>query len=81
MLNKTYGTYQPNKTFFPQHWTRETLIKKVFEAYDDFVAKGAKAVLDKGKYRIQGYTAEQIKVEMLITQNGQITSAYPMLEL
>ncbi|HJZ22969.1 MAG TPA: EndoU domain-containing protein, partial [Candidatus Babeliales bacterium] len=58
----------PGKTFFPQHWSREEVISKLYEAYADFNKSGITPKLnDRGKYVIHGYTSEGIKIEMIIT--------------
>jgi hypothetical protein len=75
------GVLKKNKTFFPQHWTREKVISKILEAYDDFIVKGAKTfeLCSDGKYEFEGLTSEGIKIQLYLTKNGQITSAYPLL--
>ncbi len=75
------GSRIPNKTFFPQHWSREEVVRKIGEAYDDFIKSGAIAKKESGgKYIISGFTSEGIEIEMYITKNGQITTAYPIVE-
>ena len=70
----------PDKTFFPAHWSREDVIKKIYEAYDDFKKSGVNAALiPNGTYKINGFTTEGIKIEMLVTQKGVINTAYPKL--
>jgi hypothetical protein len=70
----------PDKTFFPAHWSREDVVKKIYEAYDDFEKSGANATLiPNGTYKINGFTKEGIKIEMLVTQKGVINTAYPKL--
>lgn len=64
-------------TFFPAHWSREQVIEKIYEAYNNFVKSGAKAELEGGKYYIKSTTNEGIKIEMYITTNGHIKTAYP----
>lgn len=72
----------PGKTFFPQNWSREKTISKIHEAYDNFIKNGATAYVEKrGKYVLQGMTEEGIKIEMYITRNGQILTAYPVVEM
>ena len=75
------GSRIPNKTFFPQHWPREEVVRKIGEAYDDFIKSGAIVKRETGgKYIISGFTNEGIEIEMYITKNGQITTAYPIVE-
>ena len=67
-------------TFFPAHWSREKVISKIHEAYNNFLKSGEKAIpKDGGKYVIRGLIEEGIKIEMYITANGVITTAYPIL--
>jgi hypothetical protein len=72
------GQRVPGKTFFPQHWSREEVISKIYEAYADFNKSGIAPELNaQGKYIIHGYTSEGIKIEMIVTQKGHMKSAYP----
>lgn len=75
------GSRIPGKTFFPQHWSREKVVSKIYEAYDNFIKSGAIPELNnKGKYVINGYTNEGIEIQMFITKNGQMATAYPIVE-
>jgi hypothetical protein len=92
-LNKTvdrFGCYKADllmcgktfrdKSFFPANWSREQVVIKIHEAYDNFIKSGKKAVLEANrKYKIQGFTNEGIEIEMCITQKGLIKTAYPLL--
>jgi hypothetical protein len=72
------GKRIPGKTFFPQQWSREKVISKIYEAYTDFTNSGITPQLNpQGKYIVHGYTNEGIKIEMVITQKGHMKSAYP----
>jgi hypothetical protein len=74
------GKLFKDKTFFPPDWTRQKIISKIYETYDDFISKGAMGKLTKdGKYIIRGTTSEGIEIEMYITKSAQITTAYPVL--
>jgi hypothetical protein len=67
-------------TFFPADWSREKVISKIYEAYDNFIKNGGSPDLMRDrKYKVEGFTQEGIKVVMHITENGLITSAYPKL--
>lgn len=67
-----------NKTFFPTDWSREKVISKIYEAYDDFISNGANATVTKGgQYKISGLTSEGIEIEMYITKKGRVTTVYP----
>jgi hypothetical protein len=75
-----YGeNYVKRITFFPSHWSREQVISKVYEAYNNFVKSGLEAELKNGKYLIKGFTDEGITIEMYITTSGHIKTAYPVL--
>lgn len=65
-------------TFFPAHWSREQVIEKIYEAYNNLVKSGVKFELENGKYYIQSTTNEGIKIEMYITTNGHIKTTYPI---
>lgn len=70
--------YIPDKTFFPQHWSQEEVISKIYEAYTNATKSGVPLKLEKdGKYLVRGLTNEGIKIEMHITQKGVIKTAYP----
>jgi hypothetical protein len=65
-------------TFFPAEWSREQVINCIYEAYDNFVEKGcAFEALGNGKYKVEALTKQGIKIEMYVTKNGLIASAYP----
>jgi hypothetical protein len=68
-------------TFFPSHWSREQVMNKIYEAYVNFIRSGSKPNLAKdGKYIIKGTIEEGIEIEMYITKNGHVVTAYPILE-
>jgi Bacterial EndoU nuclease len=72
------GEHVKEITFFPAHWSREQVISKIYEAYDNFIKSGALTELrPDGKYLIKGLTNEGIEIEMLISQKGKIVTAYP----
>jgi hypothetical protein len=74
--------YIKHITFFPSHWTREQVISKIYEAYNNFIKSGVQPILEKNQqYRISGFTQEGINIEMFITKNGVISTAYPILPL
>ena len=73
--------YVPNRPFFPAHWTREKVISKIQEAYNDFKKRNVNPPLNhKGKYTIRGFTYEGIEIEMILTTDGTIKTAYPILD-
>lgn len=68
-------------TFFPAEWSREKVIEKIYEAYNDFIKSGVKINPERdGKYIVNGFIKEGIEIEMHITQNGRVVTAYPILE-
>jgi hypothetical protein len=75
------GNFIKDITFFPSTWSRKQVMNAIFEAYDNFKASGAKGVLKSdGKWLIEGVTKEGITIEMYVTQNALITTAYPILK-
>jgi hypothetical protein len=66
-------------TFFPAHWSREQVVSKIYEAYENFVKSGIQAELKKDKYLVRGLTNEGVPVEMYITRKGHMVTAYPIL--
>lgn len=75
------GNFVKNVTFFPAEWPRDKVINKIYEAYDNFIKNGATGYIEKGnKYVIRGKIKEGIEIEMYITKNGNIVTAYPILE-
>jgi hypothetical protein len=74
------GEIKRGKTFFPSDWSREKVISAIYEVYENFIQSGVRPLLAKdGKYELSGFTKEGIKIEMYITQNGTIATAYPKL--
>jgi hypothetical protein len=70
-----------NITFFPAQWSRDKVISKIYEAYEHFINNGAMSYIEKdNKYVIKGMIKEGIEIEMYITKNGNIVTAYPFLE-
>lgn len=68
-------------TFFPSHWSRKQVMNAVIEAYDNFKSTGRiPQMRSDGKFLIKGFTKEGIEIEMYITQNMLITTAYPVLK-
>jgi hypothetical protein len=69
------------KSFFPAEWTREKVISKIYEAYENFVKNGGIPKLEhNGTYKIQSCIQEGVEIEMYITKKGKILTAYPILE-
>jgi hypothetical protein len=68
-------------SFFPAEWSREKVINKIYEAYDNFMKNGANArQLPNGRYLAQGLTSEGIKIDMHITKEAVMKTAYPVLK-
>ena len=95
IINKEYGKhacyvaellidnnlYVPNKPFFPAHWTQEKVISKIQEAYGDFKRKNINLPFNhRGNYIIRGFIREGIEIEMVLTMDNTIRSAYPILD-
>jgi hypothetical protein len=74
------GRFIKEISFFPTHWSREKVVSAIYEAYDEFVKSGRIAELGSdGKYFFDGFTKDGVKIEMYMTQNCKITTAYPLL--
>lgn len=66
--------------FFSAHWSREKVINAIYEAYNDFAQRGYKYTLQPdGKYLLKGVIKEGVEIEMYVTKNGKIVTAYPRL--
>jgi hypothetical protein len=76
-LVKIDGVWFDKKTFFPKHWTDETIIKKIFESLTRFYKEPV--LQDNGNWKIIGLTEESLKIETIISQCGKIITAYPHL--
>jgi|GEM_PF-3423133 len=69
-----------DKTFFPMTWSRQQVIDAIVEVYDNFKLTGLGAELQKdGKWLVEGTTKGGLTIQMTITQNSLITTAYPIL--
>ena len=91
MLHKEHAIYKAdiladntlwlyNHMFFPAEWPQQKVIEKIYEAYENFKSRGADAkAMQDGKYIVQGLTKEGIEVEMVITKDATIKTAYPTL--
>ena len=67
-------------TFFPSHWTREKVAESIHEAYDDFIARNEKPTTNKeGVSIVHGFNKEKVKIEMYITSDNIMQTAYPLL--
>lgn len=66
------------KTFFPSEWPRETVIRKILEAYDN--ASGKASVNKRASFELTGKTTEGITIFMVINKSGRIITAYPRLK-
>jgi hypothetical protein len=71
----------PNRTFFPAHWTKEKVISKIHEAYDDFKKRNITPSLNhKKKYIVRGFTSEGIEIEMIFSADDEMKTAYPIID-
>lgn len=65
-------------SIFPAHWSRNDVVGKIHEAYNNFIKSGVIAELNnEGKYMIRGFTSEGIEIEMCFTVGGEMKTAYP----
>lgn len=71
---------KPYATFFPSEWSREKVVSKIYEAYENFAKSGAQLVEKGGKYLVDGKTNEGIRIRMYIKKNGLIVTAFPVLK-
>ncbi len=69
------GAVAPQKTFFPSHWTRETVVKKIVEACKNLVDLPA---WDDGMWTMSGVTSEGVGVYVVVNESGRIITAYPI---
>ncbi len=73
-----YNGLEKNSTFFPDHWNRITVMKKISEAYKNPISFSERGLLGK--------TSEGIKIQMWFLKNAKtgekliINSAYPIIE-
>lgn len=79
------GQYVKKITFFPAHWSRQEAVDAILEVYKKHVKmlkkEGIIPTLNReGKYTIKGLAKEAVEIEMHITQNGTIKTAYPVLQ-
>lgn len=66
------------KNFFPTHWPRKKVVRKIREAYNDFTKSGRKAhQRNDGIFEIQGRTNEGININMFVNDDGVMITAYP----
>lgn len=79
VVDGTVAAY--GKSFFPADWSQEQIVSAIYEAYANFIQNGALYRWDKGgKYIAEGLCEAKVKIEMFITKNGLITTAYPILQ-
>ena len=93
-ISKDFGKYEcyiaqlliddlcvPNRTFFPAEWPREKVMNKILEAYNNFKNHGSTPILNrKEQYIVRGFTEEGIEIEMLFTRDGEMKTAYPIID-
>jgi hypothetical protein len=69
------------KSFFPAEWTREKVISKIYEVYENFIKNGGIPELGpNGVYKIENYIQEGVEIRIYITQKGKVLTAYPILK-
>ena len=73
---------KPGNTFFPTAWSREQVVAKIYEAYDNFIKSGAQNFEKTAQgYDCIGHTNEGIQIQFHITKTGEVSSCYPILEV
>jgi hypothetical protein len=74
--------FYKNIAFFPQEWSKEQVMQKVYTAYESFLKDGATSFsLGKsGRSYILGKISENIYVEIIMSKSGQVITAYPIFE-
>jgi hypothetical protein len=72
-------TVKHKASFFPSDWSRKKVIENIYVAYNNFIKNGVEAEFKCGKYHITGETKEGMKIRMHIATNGEIKSAYPVI--
>ena len=72
------GKLIKDKTFFPITWSRKQVIEAICEVYDNY--KNGASLQPGGKWLVEGVTTQGINIRMFITENGLITSAFPVLK-
>jgi hypothetical protein len=60
------GKLMPDKTFYPEGWTREKIIEKTVEALQNPIEKPF--LQDDGKWLIKGKTSEGVRIDYFVTQ-------------
>ena len=74
------GQKLKDKTMFPAHWHQSKVVEKIYEAYANALKKGMPSAEPNGIYTVEGIIEEGITILMHITENGKITSAYPVFK-
>ncbi|HJZ23006.1 MAG TPA: EndoU domain-containing protein [Candidatus Babeliales bacterium] len=67
------------KAFFPAEWSRQEVIDKILEAYDNYQEKGTIRSMPDGKHRIKSVTNDGVEIIMYITKNAELKMAYPVV--
>jgi Bacterial EndoU nuclease len=69
------------KSMFPAEWTREKVISKLYEVYENYIKGGNIPELGShGKYVMRSFIEEGVEIEMYISQKAKILTAYPILK-
>jgi hypothetical protein len=67
-------------TFFPSNLTWEQVMRIFYEAYKNFLSKGAQfEILPNGNYIAKGIAKKTMEIEMIFTQKGCLKTIYPIV--
>ncbi|MCF7900062.1 EndoU domain-containing protein, partial [Candidatus Babeliales bacterium] len=90
-IKKSHQTYEQlfkghqtimKKSFFPSGWTREHVMEKILEAYEDAVERRTYLEEGKTKSNIIGLTKEGIVIyitlDMSLESGNTLITAYPL---
>ncbi len=73
------GAHKKTSTFFPYEWSRETVQKKIVEAYKYAKKNHCSPILQKnGTFAIYGFTQEGINIKIIVNIDGIVVTAYPI---
>lgn len=72
------GKWDAPKTFFPQNWTREQVMKKIIEAYK-YAKNKSECIFEETaeKLILKGKTKENIQIKLAFNKRGKLITAFP----
>ena len=65
------------KSFFPSDWTQQQVLEKIYEAYNNY---DQELTFTYNKAVIVSQTNEGLKIKMVITNQGEILTAFPIID-